>query len=107
MLAYFDQLSTRGRLLALRQLLLVVMSILYVLPVQAAGEAVIDNATALDVDDSTSESVEIKEPVSAGENTSVDSTETNSTEPADLTPIEPAPIEPAPVISGESTNSPN
>ena len=106
MLAFFDQLSTRGRLLALSQLLLVVMSIFYVLPAHAAGEEIIDSAAALDVDDSTSASVEVKEPVAdAGESTTVDSTETDSTEPADLAPIEPAPIEPAPVISGESTNN--
>lgn len=106
MLAFFDQLSTRGRLLALSQLLLVVMSIFYVLPAHAAGEEIIDSAAALDVDDSTSASVEVKEPVTdAGESTTVDSTETDSTEPADLAPIEPAPIAPAPVISGESTNN--
>lgn len=105
MLAFFDQLLIRERLLALSQLLLLVMSIFYILPVQAASEENINSATALNIDDSTSANAE---PVTGS--APVDSTEAGSAEPdstgtMDLAPIEPVPIEPPPVISGESTNN--
>lgn len=106
MLAFFDQLFIRGRLLALSQLLLLLIPILYILPTQAAGEAVINNSTVLDVDDSNLGSTETKKSVTGvGESTPIDSAKSGSSEPVDLAPIEPVSIKPAPVISGESTNN--
>lgn len=109
MLAFFDQLSLRSRIMVLSQSLLVALSVFYTVPIQAATVGENDStstraiATSTEAQEAITDSkADSRTPTSAATREDVTAGDTLSVEPP---PIAPEPVEPPPVISGESTNN--